>query len=471
MKYIVSFLVILCPFLIWANNLQISNVGQNQAAGEISFTISWDNSWRIDGLGTPNHWDAAWVFVKIRACGASASVPWTHGIVSTTVGNHSFGSLEPTLADGSAVGIDAAPNNTGVMLRRNATGLFPNAGTTNVTLRLDNFPATGDYEVKVIGVEMVYVPQGDYVAGGQGESQPLRINGAPFVVNSENAMTVAYLNTTTVNLPAAFPKGFEAFYCMKYEISQGQYATFLNTIDATGQSARFLASFNTNRNRINSGGTPPDIYFSDRTDRACNFLTWDDLLAYLDWAALRPITEMEYEKAARGQAPYLGGYAWGSTNITNVSQLGTPEDGTELALNANANASYSNTLLSGGDGGYGPVRVGIFATSSTTSREQTGASYYGIMELSGNLWEQCIPVNPDAATLAYDGQWGDGNLSGTGTADVANWPYTNCTGSCLRTLRGGSYADAATRLRISDRFYYTYTTATRNRSVGGRGAR
>ncbi|MEL6134179.1 MAG: hypothetical protein AAFR59_12520, partial [Bacteroidota bacterium] len=276
MKYIVLILAMISPFFLWGNNLQISNVGQNQAAGEVSFTLSWDNSWRIDGLGTPNHWDAAWVFVKIRACGASASVPWTHGVVNTTLGNHSFGTLEPTLSNGSAVGIDAAPHNTGVMLRRNTTGLFPNAGTSNVTLRLDNFPATGDYEVKVIGVEMVYVPQGDYVAGGVSESQPLRINGAPFVVNSENALTVAYLNTTTVNLPAGFPKGYDAFYCMKYEISQGQYATFLNTIDANGQSARFLASFNSYRNRVNSGGTPPDIYFSDRADRACNYLTWDD---------------------------------------------------------------------------------------------------------------------------------------------------------------------------------------------------
>ncbi|MEL6132430.1 MAG: hypothetical protein AAFR59_03595, partial [Bacteroidota bacterium] len=170
-------------------------------------------------------------------------------------------------------------------------------------------------------------------------------------------------------------------------------------------------------------------------------------------------------------SPYLGGYAWGTTTINGVTQLGTPEDGTELALNANANANYSNTLLSGGDGGYGPVRVGIFATSSTTSREQTGASYYGIMELSGNLWEQCVPVNPDAATLAFDAQWGDGNLSATGTADVTNWPYTNCTGTCLRSLRGGAYSDTEARLRVSDRFYYTFTQATRNRTVGGRGGR
>ena len=30
------------------------------------------------------------------------------------------------------------------------------------------------------------------------------------------------------------------------------------------------------------------------------YISWPDLLAYADWAALRPITELEYEKAARG---------------------------------------------------------------------------------------------------------------------------------------------------------------------------
>ena len=35
----------------------------------------------------------------------------------------------------------------------------------------------------------------------------------------------------------------------------------------------------------------------------------------------------------------------------------------------------------------GPLRVGIFAANSlNTGRITAGASYYGIMELSGNLW-------------------------------------------------------------------------------------
>ena len=45
-----------------------------------------------------------------------------------------------------------------------------------------------------------------------------------------------------------------------------------------------------------------DKVFNDPTDgqdRACNFLNWNDLAAYLQWAALRPMTELEFEKICR----------------------------------------------------------------------------------------------------------------------------------------------------------------------------
>ena len=46
---------------------------------------------------------------------------------------------------------------------------------------------------------------------------------------------------------------------------------------------------------------------------ACNWLSWADVAAYLDWSGLRPMTELEFEKACRGpNAPVAGEYAWGS---------------------------------------------------------------------------------------------------------------------------------------------------------------
>jgi formylglycine-generating enzyme required for sulfatase activity len=42
-----------------------------------------------------------------------------------------------------------------------------------------------------------------------------------------------------------------------------------------------------------------------------NILSWFDVAAYLDWAALRPMTELEFEKVCRGPENRIAGeYAW-----------------------------------------------------------------------------------------------------------------------------------------------------------------
>ncbi|MBL7985976.1 MAG: hypothetical protein JNM91_13300, partial [Flavobacteriales bacterium] len=53
---------------IRANNIQVTNaaiVGNDNAQGFcfVQFDVSWQNSWRLNGVV---NWDAAWVFVKFR---------------------------------------------------------------------------------------------------------------------------------------------------------------------------------------------------------------------------------------------------------------------------------------------------------------------------------------------------------------------------------------------------------------------
>ena len=40
-------------------------------------------------------------------------------------------------------------------------------------------------------------------------------------------------------LTAAFPKGYGAFYCMKYELSEGEYAAFLDQLTPAQAAARY----------------------------------------------------------------------------------------------------------------------------------------------------------------------------------------------------------------------------------------
>ncbi len=496
MKKTLQITLLLWIFLLplsWGNGLRITNLSWNQANQTLTFDIQWFNAWHVNTV--PNNWDAAWVFVKFRECGAPATTDWTHGLLSTNLADHNFGTVvEPILADGSALGIEAAPNNTGVLLRPVAIGNFDTLTATGITIKVTNLPLTGTYDVKVFGIEMVYIPQGSYLLGALDGWYSYSDQGAysfspdcgtsgtrtPYNITSENAITLTWAgNCTGVNVPAAFPKGYDAFHCMKYEISQGQYAAFLNTVPNPVAIARYPGNFNNNRNRLTNTGTPPNIYYSDRPDRAQGYLNWHDVMAYLDWAALRPMTEMEFEKICRGTGPSINGeYAWGSTSITAGTTLNlTPENGTEEFSNTGANATYNNVTYTGGDGGRGPVRVGIHAKINGT-RESSGAAFYGVLDMSGNVWENCVAVHNN--TIGYDGQWGDGYIDGTtALANTPNWflPTTgnNAAASQGAGVRGGAWYNNWQYLQVSNR-YNAYINAGddpygRWADRGGRGVR
>jgi hypothetical protein len=148
-------------------------------------------------------------------------------------------------------------------------------------------------------------------------------------------------------------------------------------------------------------------------------------MAYLDWAALRPMTELEFEKAGRGPvAPILNGNVWGSNSACAIGQsvtlIGT-ENGTETA---SGNSYTGMGAVSQGDGGNGPVRVGLFATSVTNSMSASGNCYYGVVNLGDNLNEAVVTIG-NVAGRSYTGVHGDGILNSNGHANQACWPGAN----------------------------------------------
>jgi len=410
--------------LLWANGITVSNLSVNQAAGTVTFDISWQNSWR-----DAENWDAAWVFVKFRDCSVPKTTPFSHGLISNTLTDHTFpASLEPTCANGSAPCIDPSPDNTGVMLRRTSNGFGTVSGT--VTLRVTNLPATGNYDVRVIAIEMVFIPQGAFYAGDATSLYFIRTSStdnSPIHITSEAALpTISSSGAGNYSLTANFRKGYAAFYIMKYEISQGQYTDFLNTIGQLQASNRFPNAYGFNRNTVGYNALTTD-YFTDRPDRAMNFLSWSDVVAYLDWAALRPLTELEYEKACRGPLPPVPNeFAWGTTSFTPGVTLSGPENGTETFTDPGANMRRIPQPITGGDGGVGPARVGIFATSSTNTRAAAGASYWGVLNLSDNVGEYYYNYYAGQSTRSPGNgiPWGDGNLTTGGDANTPNWVIT-----------------------------------------------
>ncbi len=361
-----------------ANNISVSNIsltGINKTDKyiQVKFDISWENSWRTSSA--PNNWDAAWVFVKYKD---KSTGLWKHAKLNNS------GHIAPTgstitsgLVDVSQ-SFNAATNPAvGAFIYRSAdgTGTFSvsevelrwNYGENGLT-KVDNFVVE---EVRVYAIEMVYVPEGAFRLGSGGQAGTTsdyagstREAGAfkagnttntPYQVSSENAITISNatgdlfgtsLNQssplanatilesgTSATLPAGFPKGFAAFYCMKHELNQQGLVDFLNTITVGQQSFQFeprISASGYNVYVMANSSTPalqngirassplpasgPLTIFCDLNGngvggesddgaaKPANYMQPRNMLAYLDWACLRPMTEMEYEKACRGTA-------------------------------------------------------------------------------------------------------------------------------------------------------------------------
>ena len=458
-----------------ANNVQIT--GTAVTGSNISFNISWENSWNASAA--PANWDAVWVFVKYQDCNTKL---WMHADLSTVAADHTAGS--PLQAD-------PVTDGKGVFLRRSAVG-GGNIPSTAVTLKL-NIPA-GTYNYKVYGIEMVNIPQGSFQLGDGVSSYSF--NSITVDANAQNnGLTTSQLGSYTADISPAFPMGYNSFYMMKYEISQEQYADFLNSltftqqksrvendpIGAAGSYAMYPGYYYRNGLAIvtpGSNGAIPAVYGTDATagtpnssndgqNVAMNGLGWNDIAAYLDWAALRPMTEMEFEKAARGPLPRIAGeYPWGSTEITtaNSSSLTNAKMNNETSSVTVNNGMCA--IASGNNAtSMGPLRVGIFATTAS-GRLSAGAGYYGVMELGGNVTERVISVSTDGAL--FNGTLGDGEISSTGFANQNTWPSSTGAG---QYPKGGDCFNAVNYARTSDRSIVYSPNPVRHFAYGGRGVR
>jgi formylglycine-generating enzyme required for sulfatase activity len=484
-------------------NISLGTRDAGTGNAPINFDISWNNSWRSTdpGAPAPNNWDAAWVFVKFRKNGGD----WAHASLNDTGHTVPSGaSLDVGLVDTSASFNIATNPAVGVFIYRSADGVgtFSKTGFSLSWKYTQDGVGTGDtIDIRVFAIEMVYVPTGAFFAGdnsasvasfrqGSSDTDPWYIgseaeiatgtqNGAGTGVgetNSEyryvsNSQTGEAATGAVFTIPAVFPKGYQKFYMMKGEISQGQWVAFFNMLTTTQKSARDITSATgknsdsrTYRNNVSwsSGDArlPDEGGGATYATVAMNYLSWADLAAYLDWAGLRPMSELEFEKAGRG--PYRAvaeEYLWGSTSITGasgVSNAGKPNE----APSAAANCVYNNVV-------QGPMRVGAMAAGDAT-RIASGAGYYGAMDLSGNLWERSVTVGNSTGRGFNGAKHGNGVVTSGGDGDVTTWPGTDAVGG---GLRGGDWFNVASYARLSDRYRAAYTDTFRIFNRGGRGAR
>jgi len=516
-----------------ADPVRISNVAVkpsgSSGAADVTFDLAWDHSWRaaweVDekqhgGTGPLRleSWDAAWVFVKFHKPGADG---WSHVMLSTNQPDHrapAGAALDVGLTDDGKRGV-------GAFVYRKAAGHGPN-DFKGVTLRwLHGAADPAAVDLKVFALQMVYVPQ---CAFWVGDGSTNHVTGQfsagysahPFRVESEGALRLGGETPETLNnrdgagvnpswtddfnsdlprtLPAEFPKGYEAFYCMRHEITQQQYVDFLNTLSYAEQCQRSgrqvdappgtlgvrpTHEMGVGRNGIKiaasgvAGGSEqvviqrgafvasgsiikpgkPAAYAADAPHVACNFISHVDGSAYASWAGLRPMTELEFEKACRGPLkPVPNEYAWGTDRIAGMDakngayrlqNAGQPDETMTWEGDAGPDATRGNAALWGiGVESKlefaGPLRVGIFG-APTSDRVSSGASYWGVLDLSGNVAERAMSVGIPAGR-AFAGTHGDGGGA---------FPWKDAGFG----VRGGGYPHGGSllpeRFRTSDRSF------------------
>ena len=447
-----------------ANQLQIGAVStyRNTEAKTLRVTarVAWKNGWR----NARNH-DAVWLVVKLRG---NARAAWTHGRLIRAA-------------------IDGAPQGT-CSVSKDQVGTFcvpsaPHRGDVAWQVSFEVEPAglrdadvaAGTAEALVFGVEMVYIPAGPFIVG---DPDPKSVDGNAFYrsdaqgnyagtlsLKTEDAIAVGrqdgalfykggqYAGDTQGPVPAAFPKGTRAFYVMKYEVLQGQYATFLNAIGdyAAGFRAPLgVLHYQDQRGSIRIEG---GRYVAAAPDRPANFMSWDDGCAFADWAGLRPWTELEFTKAARGPVePVAGDFPWGTASKDRLLRRNQTND----------------ELLQSGEADESKLADG--------TRDILGASYYWVMDLAGSVWEKVVTIGHPRGR-AFQGTHGDGRLADYGMATNTDWPLgDNEPGGY--GYRGGGYYERGTadtalnpHSRVEQRPYGSWGGGPRAVAYGFRAAR
>lgn len=442
---LITMLLLAFTFQSFANNLI---VGTPTISGStVSFTIKWDNSWYV--TTGPSNWDAVWVFVKRQTCVSGAASEWVHAQLAASGQS----------VTGSQLQVDMVADNAGVFIRRSAAGI---GNITQATVTLTLASAINTDNIGVYGMEMVNVPEGQfYIGDGHPNAGDWQINFTDGNSFDPKLITQAIQQNgigassnysrassgSSVPLGPTFPLGYNRFYCMKYEITTAQYVAFLNTL-TYNQQLRIVRdpnqtppespvgtlinnTYNGYRIEVKTPGDgttslTPAVFANDATDDN-NFDQLDDglglsvglgtkqFLSYLDWAALRPMTEFEFEKACRGPVyPVVNEYAWGSTDHTSF---------TNYSIN---DRFKNNETLAGAGLGMANIqtnvnyRVGIAATP-TSNRSKAGATYYGILDMTGGMGERVVGFNNTDYSAFNNASHGDGNLTTQAFSNVTGW--------------------------------------------------
>jgi hypothetical protein len=405
---IAFFTLVLAVINANANNMLVQNVttlNDNPTAKtvQVQFDLSWDNSWR-DSI----NWDAAWIFLKFK----DANGLWQHVKLNTNGFQNGSGTSNT---------VQVTSDNVGAWVYRDTRG----SGTFNsTTMQLQwNYGLNGlskvtGLEVRVFAVEMVYVPEGgfncsnsyfqnssyqEYKFSAPGDNLPV-INtrlSPNFKTTDKDSIRIKGdagidRNSDGIVDDQNYPLGYKAFFTYKYEMSEQQYADFLNTL--TQQQITTLGVEGTNIKISNNQ------YFSSTPNFPCSNTKNETFLAYADWSGLRPISFLEYNKLS-----------WGPITPTKLV-YGNYKNSCDYIIRS-FKYIFNNYNCD--------VLYQYFNENYASQIYDVGTipliSYYGVYDLMDKLFEPVISIS----SSNFNETNGNGLLDVSGNNDVLNWKDLN----------------------------------------------
>lgn len=464
--FIASIAMLLTPVVGLGKNIKHTLSGT--ASADVFVQVSWENHWKTDINN-----DAAWVFIKERRN-------------ATDYAHIKIKSVECAAQTTNCI---VATNGAGFILEPNLNSIGNINLQARVTFDLPKGESLPVSSLVSYAIEMVRIPAGEFELGdtaslgtfyrGNDINQTYTVTDMPISIGSrgdklnskrvrlrQDGISYPFLwDNPHETLPYTYPTGYMPFYIMKYELNQGDYVDFLNTLPRADARTKLPTSYMLSRTgrygfNIHESRTG---FFTRSPNIPIGWVSWMDILAYLDWSGMRPMTELEYEKAARGsRKPVPKGFPWGTATAETISGS-VSNTGIEILRqggNANFNGAVGAVVSQG-------INEETIRQQFLDNRSTSGVSYYYVFELAGSLEEPVITLGTRLGR-AYTAEHGDGTIE-SAQHNVDSWGYHENIYSGSRGFRGGSFLSNDTQITISYRGKATYSDSERRPSYGIRG--
>jgi len=254
----------------------------------------------------------------------------------------------------------------------NSPPILPTTTATITPAPIETEPMTGSTRLSEVDqMVQVYVPSGEFTMGSDDPEAK---------ISTEGGRAYPEIPVNTVYL--------DGYWIDKYEVSNGQYAL---CVEAGVCQPPFVT------------GSETRPYYYDDPDYSnypVIWVNWYMAGAYCEWAGRRLPTEAEWEKAARGTDSRK--YPWGNEPLSGERANFCDINCQRTIANPKFNDGYADT-----------APVGSYPT---------GASPYGAMDMSGNVWEWTgTLIQP----YPYDPIDGRENLDANGERVWRGGPWSN----------------------------------------------